>query len=317
MSPNRQLQEPCRQKVKPQYSGLLSILSHFRAKMHVALAFISACLVLILASKTILELKTQLITRLTSATVGSLGSKASASPPAYCLQLLCQVCLTAPPQKQGRCCQSSAHHHPALRAAWTGLLDNGWGDFATDNISSMQRMSLQAAPAPITHLCWMLPKGTGCSSHSLAGCFGEQGAVHGVHTRYLCSRSWCLVFSPLTNSPSANRSDGAPGGASSQRDAQLRHSPRPCAQRLPRPTAQTWASPALTPMKTWQLQGHQHICSGRTQGWKAKHRKTGVSKGEGEKGKRTDLWDSAIVEISDKLKMWSFFNYFQSNKLCN
>lgn len=137
MSHNRQLQELCRQKVKPQYSSVLSVLLHFRVNMHVALAFISVCLVLILASKPILELKTQLITWLTSVAAGSLGSKALASSPAYCLQLLCQVCLTAPPQHQGRCCRSSAHHRPALHAAWAGLLDNGWGDFATDNISSM------------------------------------------------------------------------------------------------------------------------------------------------------------------------------------
>lgn len=61
-------------------------------KIHIALSFISACLVLILASKpSILELKTQLITWLTTVAVVCLGSEALASSLAYCLQLHFQV----------------------------------------------------------------------------------------------------------------------------------------------------------------------------------------------------------------------------------
>lgn len=75
--------------IKPLAFYSLTLQSY---KIHIALSFISACLVLILATKpSILELKAQLITWLTTVAVGSLGREALAPSIAYCIQLHFQV----------------------------------------------------------------------------------------------------------------------------------------------------------------------------------------------------------------------------------
>lgn len=112
--------------------------------------------------------------------------------------------------------------------------------------------------------------------------------------------AWCSRLSPTLLWPTDQLEllEEPPAGGM----LQLRYSPRPCAQRLPGPTAKTWASPAPSCVKTRQLQGHWHFCSVRPQRWEAKHPKTGASKKERAKEKCTDLGYTAMVEISDQLR---------------